>query len=499
MDDRVVIVGAGPTGLMLAAELALAGVSCAVLEKRAEEPNITRAFGVASRTLELLDARGLADGLVAAGNIVPAAALNAGVSIDLSRIPSRFNFMLITPQSLTERTLEARCRELGVPVRRGVRLTGLTQDADGVTLSVVGPDGPGTERAAYVVGCDGAHSAVRDAIGVGFVGRENKTPITLADVRLSGPVDTVAAAVNPEGVALLVPFGDGYHRAVVWDRRNDRIPIDTPLEFAEVRDAFRRIAGTDHGMRDPRWMSRFLSEQRQAAHYRVGRVLLAGDAAHTHSPIGAQGMNTGIGDAMNLGWKLAAAVRGTAPGWLLDTYEAERHPVGARVLRLTDGLTRAALVKSRALLKLVQLGMRTALSVEAIRKHPRGLVSGVSISYPAHGAHPHALAGHRVPDADLPGGRLYEQLRTGRFVLVSDDPAVTAAAGAWDGRVVARTAALPAGMPRTVLVRPDAYVAWASGGRVRPDELRGVLADWCGPARTPAGPTPAHRPAAEPV
>jgi 2-polyprenyl-6-methoxyphenol hydroxylase-like FAD-dependent oxidoreductase len=491
MDDRVVIVGAGPTGLMLAAELALAGVPCAVLEKRAEESNLTRAFGVASRTLELLDARGLADALVAEGNVVPAAALNAGVGIDLTRIPSRFAFMLITPQSLTERALEERCRELGVRIHRGVGVVGLTQDADGVTLSVVDADGPRTERAAYVVGCDGAHSAVRSAIGVGFVGRENKTPITLADVQLSGPVDTVTAAVGPDGVALLVPFGDGYHRAIVWDRRNDRIPIDTPLEFAEIRDAFRRIAGTDHGMHDPRWMSRFLSEQRQAAHYRVGRVLLAGDAAHTHSPIGAQGMNTGIGDAMNLGWKLAAAVRGTAPAWLLDTYEAERHPVGARVLRLTDGLTRASLVRSRALLKLVQLGMRAALSVEAIRKHPRGLVSGVSISYPPHGTGPHPLAGHRAADAELPTGRLYEELRAGRFLLVSDDPAVTAAAGGWDGRVTARTAVLPAGLPRTVLVRPDAYVAWASDGRVRPDEVRRVLADWCGPAaRTAPEPQP---------
>jgi 2-polyprenyl-6-methoxyphenol hydroxylase-like FAD-dependent oxidoreductase len=490
MEDRVVIVGAGPTGLMLAVELATAGVSCMVLEKRADEPNITRAFGVASRTLELLDARGLADGLVARGNVVPAAALNAGVTIDLRRIPSRFAFMLITPQSLTERTLEARCQELGVPIRRGARATGLTQDADGVTLSVEDEDGAHTERAAYVVGCDGAHSAVREAIGVGFVGRENKTPITLADVRLSGPVDTVAAAVNPEGVALLVPFGDGYHRAVVWDRRNDRIPIDTPLEFAEVRDAFRRIAGTDHGMRDPRWMSRFLSEQRQAAHYRVGRVLLAGDAAHTHSPIGAQGMNTGIGDAMNLGWKLALAVRGTAPAWLLDTYEAERHPVGARVLRLTDGLTRATLVRSRALLKLVQLGMRTALRVEAIRKHPRGLISGVTISYPARGEHPHALAGHRVPDSQLPGGRVYEVLRSGRFLLVSADPAVVAAAALWGDRVTAVAAELPSGQPRTMLVRPDAYVAWATDAVARPDEVRAVLADWCGSIRSAALPTP---------
>ncbi|WP_214405039.1 FAD-dependent monooxygenase [Pseudonocardia lacus] len=484
MSQRVVVIGAGPTGLMLAAELALAGVECTVLEKRADQPNLTRAFGVASRTLELLDARGMADGLVARANVVPTAGLNAGVTIDLTRIPSRFNFMLITPQSITERTIERRCAELGVRIERGVELVGLTQDADGVTLSVVDADGPRTERAAYVVGCDGAHSTVRAALGVEFVGRENRTPITLADVRLTDAgTGAVNAAVSPEGVALLVPFGDGYHRAIVWDRRNDHLPMDAPLELTEIRDAFRRIAGTDHGMRDPRWMSRFLSEQRQAARYRVGRVLLAGDAAHTHSPIGAQGMNTGIGDAMNLGWKLAAAVRGTAPSWLLDSYQAERHPVGARVLRLTDGLTRAALVRSRPLLRLVQLGMRAALSVEAIRRHPRGLVSGVSISYPPHGEHTHRLAGHRAPDADLPGGRLYEQLRDGRFLLVTDDPGVADAARGLGDRIAVVTAELPADLPRTVLVRPDAYVAWAVDGPVPAERVRRVLTDWCAPAR----------------
>ncbi|MFC4946780.1 FAD-dependent oxidoreductase [Pseudonocardia sp. GCM10023141] len=489
MDERVIVVGAGPTGLMLAHELALAGISCTLLEKRSEQANLTRAFGMASRTLELLDARGLADELVAEGNIVPAAQLNGGVSIDLSLIESRFNFMLITPQSITERMLEQRCVESGVEIVRGAQVTAVEQDGDGVTLTVTGPEGSRTERAAYVVGCDGTHSAIRSAVGITFVGKENVTPITLADVELRDrPSDAVAAAVNREGVCLVVPFGDGYHRMIIWDRRNDHIAIDTPLTTDELRDSATRIAGTDFGMSEPRWKSRFLAEQRQAEHYRAGRVLIAGDAAHSHSPIGAQGMNTGIGDAMNLGWKLAAVVRGTAKATLLDTFESERHPVGRMVLALTGGLTRATLIKSDIGLKIVQFAMRTVLSVEAIRRRPRGLVSGVGIAYAPRGQHPHRLAGKRALDLELAGGqRLYEALRNATFVLVDASPDGTAAAQAtrgWGDRVAARTVVRRAGVtPQVLLVRPDGYVAWAADSAPDATTLAAVLSEWCGPAK----------------
>lgn len=488
MNKRVIVVGAGPTGLMLANELARAGVSCTLLEKRGAQANLTRAFGVAARTLELLDARGLADGLVEAGNVVPTAQLNKGVAIDLTLIESRFNFMLITPQSITERLLEQQCTENGVEIVRGTEVVDLDQDAGGVTLTVSGPDGPRTERADYVVGCDGTHSVIRNKLAITFVGKQNVTPITLADVQLRGrPSDAVAAAVNHEGVCLIVPFGDGFHRMIIWDRRNDHLPADAPLAVEELRDAAIRIAGSDFGMAEPRWKSRFVAEQRQAARYRVGRVLIAGDAAHSHSPIGAQGMNTGIGDAMNLGWKLAAVLRGTAPSWLLDTFETERHPVGQMVLAMTGGLTRAALIKSDLALKVVQLGMRAALSVEAIRRRPRGLVSGVGIAYEPHGASPHELAGKRALDVDLADGcRLYEALREARFVLVDATATGSAAARAttgWGDRIVGRTVVRPtAGAPAVVLVRPDAYVAWASDRMPSTSELDAVLTDWCGPA-----------------
>ncbi|WP_232661574.1 FAD-dependent monooxygenase [Pseudonocardia sp. TRM90224] len=480
MSNRVIVVGAGPTGLMLASELALAGVPCTVLEKRAEAPNITRAFGVASRTLELLDARGMADEIIAKGNIVTNAGINVGVGIDLSLIPSRFAYMLIAPQSLTETTLEARCHELGVEIVRGTAVTAVEQDAEGVSLTVSDANGTHVERAAYVVGCDGAHSAIRKALDMPFVGKENKTPITLADVRLRDvPDDFVSAAVTGAGLRLVIPFGDGYHRLIIWDRENDTKPIDAPLDVEELRAASIRISGSDLGMHDPRWMSRFLSEQRQAAHYRVGRVLLAGDAAHTHSPIGAQGMNTGIGDAMNLGWKLASVMHGTAPGWLLDTYESERHPVGSMVLRVTDALTRAVLIKSDLVLKAVRGLMRIAFDVELIRKHPRALISGVGIHYAPRGDKPNKLAGRRAPDRDLGGERLYELLRDGTFVLVDGTPdgAAARAAAGWGDRVELRRTDGGAVM----LVRPDAYVAWASDTAPSAAEVQHVLADWCGP------------------
>src|SRR6185503_5168924 len=330
----VVVVGAGPTGLMLACELALGGANARLLEERTDTPNITRAFAVHARTLELLDARGLAEELLPRGVPVREVAPPGGSTLNLGELPTRFGMVLIVPQSGTERVLQARADELGVEIVRGAEVVGLTQDGDGVTVECAGGD---TVRAAYVVGCDGAHSTVRSQLGIDFVGKQYETHILLADLQLSrAPGETLTGITNEKGVVLVIPFGDGWFRAIVWDRLREQAPLSEPVTEDEIRDAVCRIAGHDYGLTEMRWSSRFLSERRQARHYRKGRVFLAGDAAHVHSPLGGQGMNTGIGDAMNLGWKLAAAVRGSAPPSLLDTYEAERHPVGADVLRLTD-------------------------------------------------------------------------------------------------------------------------------------------------------------------
>jgi 2-polyprenyl-6-methoxyphenol hydroxylase-like FAD-dependent oxidoreductase len=482
----VIVVGAGPTGLMLACELALAGVRCRVLDRRAEQPNITRAFAVHARTLELLDARGLADDLLPRGVPVREIAPAPGATLDLRELDTRYPMILIAPQSGTERVLEGRARRLGVEIVYGADVVGLRQDDAGVFLDVDAGGGVHTQRARYVVGCDGAHSAVRRMLGVDFVGKQYETHILLADVQLpEPPAEAMFARNNDDGVVICVPFGDGWFRVIAWDRLRERAPLSEPVTGAEMRDAFRRIAGTDFGMSEPRWSSRFLSERRQARRYRVGRVFLAGDAAHVHSPLGGQGMNTGIQDAVNLGWKLAAAVHGWAPSGLLATYEAERHPVGARVLKLTDGFNRLVLGRSRIRRAMQAAAIRTILRFRASRMAMAGRLTGLGIEYPRGSRAGHRWTGRRMPDLTCGRDRLYELLRDGRFVLLdasgSDSAQADLAGARWPDRV--RTArsephAVP-GLPRFVLVRPDGYVAWAS------DTESGVVAAvsrWCGPA-----------------
>jgi len=332
-------------------------------------------------------------------------------------------------------------------------VVGLTQDGDGMTIECAGGD---SVRAQYVVGCDGAHSTVRSRLGIDFVGKQYQTHIALADVRLTEPpAEAMFARTSAEGVVLIVPFGDGWFRAIAWDRLREQAPLREPVTLEEIRDSFNRIAGHDFGMTEMRWSSRFLSERRQARHYRIGRAFLAGDAAHVHSPLGGQGMNTGIGDAMNLGWKLAAAVRGSAPSSLLDTYEAERHPVGASVLRLTDTFNQLVLgsSKPRRLLREALLG--TVTRVPRGRRLLAESISGIGIAYPRERGDDW-MVGRRMPDIVCSGKRVYELLREGKFVLV------TAAPVQLDRQDIVRAVDAHPELPDAVLVRPDSYVAWAS-------------------------------------
>ncbi|MFI5905998.1 FAD-dependent monooxygenase [Dactylosporangium sp. NPDC051541] len=466
----VIVVGAGPTGLMLADELALAGVSVRVLERRAAEPNITRAFAVHARTLELLDARGLADELLPRGVPVREIQPAPGATLDLLELPTRYPMILIAPQSGTEKVLAARADRLAVAVERDAEVVGLHQDADRVALDLA--DGR-TVAARYVVGCDGAHSTIRRLAGIDFTGTQYETHIMLADVRLtSPPPQAMFAETSRAGVVIVVPFGDGWFRAIAWDRLREQVPLDVEPTMAEMRDAFGRIAGTDFGMTEQRWSSRFLSERRQAARYRAGRVFLAGDAAHVHSPLGGQGMNTGIQDAMNLGWKLAAAVRGQAAPDLLDTYETERHRVGAQVLALTDGFNRLILGRNPLRRVLQGLAIRTLLRFRPTRTRLAGRLTGLGIAYPAaRSAHP--WTGRRMPDVTCVEGRLYELLRDGRFLLVDSTGATSP-----DARVRVVRSADPAGLPAVTLVRPDGYVAWATDDR--PDLAADAVTRWCG-------------------
>jgi len=467
--SEVVVVGAGPTGLMLACELALGGTKVRLIDERTDMPNITRAFAVHARTLELLDARGLADELLTRGVPVRELAPPGGAMLNLAELPTRFGMVLIVPQSGTEKILQARADELGIEIVRGAEVVGLTQDGDGVTVECAGGD---SMRAGYVVGCDGAHSTVRSQLGIDFVGKQYETHILLADVQLTrAPGETLTGVTNEKGVVLVIPFGDGWFRAIAWDRLREQAPLREPVTLQEIRDSFERIAGHDFGMTEMRWSSRFLSERRQARHYRKGRVFLAGDAAHVHSPLGGQGMNTGIGDAMNLGWKLAAAVRGCAPPALLDSYEAERHPVGASVLRLTDMFNQLVLSNSKP-----RRLLRSAL-VGAATRVPRGKrliaerLSGIGIAYP----HPHGddwMVGRRMPDIMCDGKRVYELLRDGKFVLVTAAPVELNRPD-----IVHAVDAHPE-LPDAVLVRPDSYVAWASERLPGAADLAAAVNSW---------------------
>ena len=484
LNSDVIVVGAGPVGLMAAGELAGAGIRCIVLERRSEESNLTRAFAVNARTLELLDARGVADELVGRGQRVDGIQVYGRVRVTLSRLPSRFPFLLVVPQYHTEQVLEDRAASLGVDVVRGAEVTGLRQDADGVDVEVRDTKGSTqTLRASYVVGADGVRSAVRAALGLPFPGHSVLRSVMLADVRLEEEPDALSISSNGEGLSFLVPFGDGWYRVIAWDRRR-QLPDDAPVTMDEVRDVVRRTRATDYGMHDARWLSRFHSDERQVPRYRDGRVFVAGDAAHVHSPAGGLGMNAGLQDAANLGWKLAAEVQGWAPDGLLDSYDAERRPVGRSVLRTSGMLLRLAVLRP-APLRAARSGVAgLAVRIEPLAARAARTAAGLDVAYPAdRGAH--RLAGRRAPDVALENGRLYAALRTERFVLVAPARGWSGVARPWSDRVDAVLASDDASP--LLLVRPDAYIAWASersDAERRPSALTAALAHWCG---RPAG------------
>jgi 2-polyprenyl-6-methoxyphenol hydroxylase-like FAD-dependent oxidoreductase len=455
----VLVVGAGPTGMTLAGDLAAAGLSVTVVERRPHETStLTRAFGVHARTLEQLDARGLADELVEKGRPITRLRLFTRLSLDLTRLRSRFPFLLICPQYEVEHVLERRARAAGVDFRYDSELLDLRQDADTVEVDVKGPGADRyTLRAHYLVGADGVRSAVRERLGLPFPGRSVIRSIVLADVRLAEePEELLTVDGNGESFAFLAPFGDGWYRVMGWSREH-QAPDSEPVDLDEVKRIARTALGTDFGMHDARWISRFHSDERQVPAYRVGRVFLAGDAAHVHSPAGGQGMNTGIQDAVNLGWKLAAVLAGRAPESLLDTYETERHPVGRMVLRSSGAIVRLAMAHNPLQRATRSLASRVLDRFRPAADKALGMISGIGIAYPApKGSHP--LTGRRAPDIELTGGtRLYEALRAGRFVLVTpagETPCVP------DHVVRAHWAA---GARRTaLLVRPDGYIAWAT-------------------------------------
>ena len=471
----VIVVGAGPTGLLLAGDLATAGIPVALVERHEQGSELSRAFAVHARTLEQFDQRGVAEALVACGRPATSLRLFGKATVDVSRLPSRYPYVLVAPQHQTEGVLLRRARAAGVEFIRPAELTGLSQDAQGVTATLA--DGR-TLRAAYLVGADGHRSTVRRLIGEPFPGRSAVESVMLADVLLqTEPSADLTANSLGDRFTLLAPFGDGYYRVISWDRTKPADEHD-PVDLEELKDIARSVLGTDFGMYGPRWSSRFRSDERQVARYRVGRVFLAGDAAHVHSPMGGQGMNTGLQDAANLSWKLVSALTGGPD--LLDSYHSERHPVGRKVIKRSGALLRLATLHSTA-----GSTTRNGLASAAVHMPPTArrlplALSGLSVKYPSPRG-THRLVGKRAPDARLRGKpkRLYEALRTGRFVLldaggIHEREALNIAA---TGRLDLAVGADPDAP--SMLVRPDGYVAWAADSAYPdPKGLQRALKEW---------------------
>jgi 2-polyprenyl-6-methoxyphenol hydroxylase-like FAD-dependent oxidoreductase len=495
--DRVIVVGAGPTGLAVAAEIALAGASCLVLERRTGLRTDSRAACLHARTMEMLDLRGQAERFAQVGFPVRSFPLGLrGAAIDLRRLDSDFPYILDLPQSRVEELLEARARELGAEIRWSSTVTAIEAGDGEVRLTL--EDGS-VEHAAYVVGCDGIRSFVRDSLGIPFPGAANPGAVILADLYLDGlSMSDAYGDLSDRGMMLVFPFRDGSCRLVLYDYARADQPVTEPVTLAEVKAGLTRITGRDFGARDIYWSGRYRSESRQVPGYRTGRIFLAGDAAHTHSPAGAQGMNTGLQDALNLGWKLGAAVAGWAPDHLLDSYHAERHPVGAAVLALTGRQFRLNTARSRPSRALRWTVHRVISPIPVVQSWLARSYSGTAIRYPPAAGHSHdgvagqahPLAGGRLPRgqlvlADGSAARLYELFHDGRFVLLERGapPATAGLPGPVKAVRYQRSPGLR--LPPVMLVRPDGYVAWASNERdpaAREQVTRAAVSQWCGPA-----------------
>ena len=479
----VVIAGGGPTGLMLAGELTLGGVDVAIVERRANQDLIGwRAGGLHSRTIEVLDQRGIADRFLAAGQVAQVAGF-AGVSLDISDFPTRHNYGLALWQSHIEGILAGWVDELAVPIYRGRDVTGFSQDKAGVEIEL--SDGSPL-RAQYLVGCDGGRSLVRKAAGIEFSGWDPTTSNLIAEVELAEEPEW-GIRRDALGIHSFSRLGHGGRVRVLVTEQH--VGQTTEPTLRDLSEALIAVYGTDYGVHSPTSISRFTDTARQAASYRKGRVLVAGDAAHVHAPDGGQGLQTGVQDAVNLGWKLAQVVKGTSPENLLDTYHAERHPVAARVLRKT--MAAVALRRADERTKALRDTMSELLGMDEPRKRFAAMMSGLDIRYDFGEGHP--LLGRRMPDLDLVTAngplRLFTLLHAARPVLLNLGEPDGLDITPWADRVQlidathARAWELPAlgpvTAPTAVLIRPDGYVAWV--GDLAQLGLADALAKWFGP------------------
>ncbi|EGE58560.1 UNVERIFIED_ORG: 3-(3-hydroxy-phenyl)propionate hydroxylase [Rhizobium esperanzae] len=493
-EHAVVIAGGGPTGLMLAGELALAGIDVAIVERRLNQEIVgSRAGGLSARTLEVLDQRGIVDRFLAEGQIAQVTGF-AVTRLDISDFPTRHNYGLALRQKHIERILAGWVEELPVVIYRGCELTGFMQDASGVTIEL---SGASEIRAAYLIGCDGGRSLVRKLAGIEFPGWDATTSNILAEAEMEEepPLGVHRTALGMHAFGRedyeirdgkVVFASEGPINVMVTE--TSAVAAGEPT-LGDLRRALIAACGTDYGIHGLKWISRFTDMSRQAADYRKGRIFLAGDAAHVHSPVGGQGLNTGVQDAVNLGWKLAQVVKGLSPEALLDTYHAERHPVAARVLRTT--MAQVALQRTDDRTEALRDIVLELLGLEEARKALAGEMSGLALRYDLGEGHP--LLGRRMPDLDLatPDGsiRVFALLREARPVLLNLGAAGSLDIAPWSGRVRLVQASyggpweLPAlgavSAPSAVLIRPDGYVAWVGEGTQ--DGLYDAMITWFGP------------------
>jgi 2-polyprenyl-6-methoxyphenol hydroxylase-like FAD-dependent oxidoreductase len=482
-DVDVLVVGAGPTGLTAAGDLARAGRSVTLLERWPAINPSSRAFATMARTLEVLDARGVADDLLARSHRAPGVTIFGGARIDLTHLESPYQFAMITPQTNVDRALEAYAVAQGAVIRRGVEVVGLDQRANGVSVTTR-PHGGGPQigwRADYLIGADGAHSTVRGLLGVDFPGKTILSSIVLADVKLAhGPTGgglTLGSTRNE--FAFLAPYnrheGDGWwYRAMVWDRKH-QVPDGEAVDVQEIARVLRRAMKSDLGLLGVGWKSRFHCDERQVEQYRHGRVFLAGDAAHVHSPMGGQGMNTGIQDAANLAWKIDAVLDG-ADDAVLDSYHDERHPIGRRVLLQSGMIARGVTLHPRIARGVRNLLAPRVLRIPRVRDAVAGSFAGTTLRY-AHHAGESALVGTRATQIPLQHDRLTELQREPGFVLIRERG--RSAVAVTDLHQAERADPGPA-----VLVRPDGYIAWA-GDSADCSEWLAALARWAAPAARP--------------